>query len=793
MGLFGSKKVTVVSSVIYNLLGDEKPVNYVSTSILDAVINPKNDMSLSENLFNKITSGPAANFRKYIQWSKNSNYQKYLGLATSSYYNVDVLSNSEAEKLIKKYLNLDDSVMLIVTKTEFARYNMYLFADAWIINNKPDQKDTNYIVEDIPVRKYPSSSIIWNNPIIRYDIVITFTDGSSVTIDTSSFDTSARYLYIQYYILDINNNTDIDIDTDTDNTITTTTTYGFVIYKQGSGFTEFDVLFSKPQALENTYSAFLPFRAWNTFLSDEEGKEYLPEVYSLAKKGANIAIGDNKYTELMDIIANNKDIGEIDFAYLHFGVPLNIPYDFGKEYIFEYFNNIADYNTEFGKLTYIPYSDLYVSDESSNYYEDYYGTIFDGLSSRKSIIPGTVYIRSPGTNLNFNITINWDHITKTTKQGLVKPDAKVGKFYVWNQREPINIGVGYKLVYVDSGNSGAWEQKSVGPVYTSAEVLYIAHQETSNRYTEIQVWSAEQLNYIYGGKYTATYSDDAFADKDLSDFIIPIQYNSFLETNMAKMDNTMQCCYNLVFNCYKVKKKKWYQTGLFGFVVIIVAIIITVVACYINPALGAAVAKGLSATVGGVVAGTMTVSMAAYIAIAMAVNAIVAIALSMILIPAAQAIFGEKLGLIIGTIIIIVLTMGTSFTTNGISFSVSNITTSISSNPGLFTASVAMQGGNVYAQLLGIKAQSVLAKINNLYLSYQDKMEEIQEKTDELLGYNQYSPLFLSSILDPEEPLIYEDRDTFLTRTLMVGSDIVDLTLTSITNFTKLNLNLELI
>ena len=793
MGLFGSKKVTVVSSVVYNLLGNEKPVNYVSTSILDAVINPKDNMSLSENLFNKITSGPAANFRKYIQWSKNSKYQKYLGLATSSYYNVDILSNSKAEELLKKYLNLDKSTIVVVSKTEFSRYNMYLFADAWVVNNKPDQKDTNYVVEDIPIRKYPNSSTVLNNPVIRYDIVITFIDGSSITINTSSFDTNARYLYIQYQTSILKNTDPLTLEnTDSsENTIT----YGYLIYKQGSGFKEFDNLFSKPQELTNTYSAFLPFRAWNTFLSDKKGKEYLPEVYKLAKKGANLAIGDNKYTELMDIIADNKDIGEIDFAYLHFGVPLNIPYDFGKEYIFEYFNNIADYNTEFGSPTYIPYSDLQVSSEYDEYYRDYFGTVFDGLSSRSSIIPGTVYIRSPGTNLNFNITINWDNITKSIKQGLCKEGAVAGKYYIWNQRDPVRVGKGYRLVYVDSGNDsgGEYVQESVGSVYTSAEVLHIAYQETSNRYTEIQVWSAEQLNYIYGGKYTATYSDDAFADKDLSDFIIPIQYNSFLETNMAKMDSTMQCCYNLVFNCYKVKKKKWYQTGFFAFVVVIVAIVITVVACYINPALGAAVAKGLSATVGGVVAGTFAVSMAAYIAIAMAINAIVAIALSMILIPAAQSVFGEKLGLIIGTIIIIVLTMGTSFTSNGISFSVSNITTSISSNPGLFTASVAMQGGSVYAQLLGIKAQSVLAKINNLYLSYQDKMEEIQEKTDELLGYNQYSPLFLSSVLDPEEPLIYEDRDTFLTRTLMVGSDIVDLTLTSITNFTKLNLNLELI
>ena len=72
-------------------------------------------------------------------------------------------------------------------------------------------------------------------------------------------------------------------------------------------------------------------------------------------------------------------------------------------------------------------------------------------------------------------------------------------------------------------------------------------------------------------------------------------------------------------------------------------------------------------------------------------------------------------------------------------------------------------------------------------------MEEIQDKTDELLGYNQYSPLFLNSIIEPQETIVYEDRDTFLARTLLLGSDIVDLTLNSITNFTKLNLSTELV
>lgn len=774
MGLFGSKKVTVVSSVVYNLLGDDEPTNYVATSILDAVINPKSDMSLSENLFNKITSGPAANFRKYIQWSKNSDYQKHLGLATSSYYNVDFLSDSEAEKLIKKYLNLDDSVILVVTKAEFARYNMYLFADAWVVNNKPDQKDTEYIVEDVPVRKHPDSSIIWNNPIVRYDIVITFTDGSSVTIDTSSFDTNARYLYIQYYVSNSNN----------------TKTYGYLIYKEGDGFEEFDVLFSEPQALSNTYSAFLPFRAWNTFLSDEEGKEYLPEVYKLAKRGANLAIGDNKYTDLMDAIADNESISEIDFAYLHFGVPLNIPYDYGKEYIFEYFNNLADYNTEFGKKINIPLDDLAVTNEEGtvDYYVDYYGTEFDGIDNIEVTVPGTVYIRSPGTNLNFNITINWDNITKSIKQGLCKEDAVPGKYYVWNQKDAIKLGEGY--IWVREEESDRYHKESVGDVFTSAEVLHITFQETSNRYTEIQVWSAEQLNYIYGGKYTATYSDDAFAEKDLSDFIVPIQYNSFLETNMAKMNNTMQCCYNLIFNCYTVYKKKWYQTGIFTVIVVIVVIIITIVS-YGSASSASAAMVG---TVGGATAASLglTAGTLAYLVVAAAVNTIAAIVLAKVVTLAATKIFGEKLGIIIGTILSIVISYGSSFANSEFSFSISNITDKIASNPGLFTASVAMQGGNIYVQLLGLKIKSVLQNINDLYLAYQDKMEEVQEKTDELLGYNQYSPLFLSSVLDPEEPLVYEDRDTFLSRTLMVGSDIVDLTLNSITNFTKLNLNLEL-
>lgn len=770
MGLFGSRKKTVVSSVVYNLLGDDEPVNYSATSILDEIINPKDDTSLAENLFNKIISGPAVNFRKYIQWTKRSDYQKYLGIATSSYYSGNDLSSSKAEELLRKYLNLDDSIILVVNKAKFDRYNNYLVADAWVVNNRPNQKDTEYTVEDIPIKNS-------NNSIIRYDILITFEDGTSISIDTSSFDPNARYLYIQYQT-SVLENTDSSTSEDTDSS-ESIITYGYLIYKEGDGFEEFDVLFSDPQALSNTYSAFLPFRAWNTFLSDEKGKEYFPEVYKLAKRGANLAIGDNKYIELMKAIANNESIGEIDFAYLHFGVPLNIPYDYGKEYIFEFFNNMTDHNIKYGKSIYIPYSDLYKRIYTDEYYEDYYGTIFDEVLSRESITPGTVYIRSPGTNLNFNITINWDNIIRSVKEGRCKEDAIAGKYYIWNQKDIIKLGIGYRL------------KKSVGPVYTSAEVLYIVHQETLDRYTEIQVWSAEQLNYIYGGKYVATYTDDAFAEKDLSDFIIPIQYNTFLETNLAKMNNIMQCCYNLVFNCYKTYKKKWYQTGLFAVIVIIIAIVIAVVSY--GSASGASYAMvgtlgGSVATSLGIAAGTLT-----YLVVATAVNAIAGMILAKVITKITTKIFGEKLGIIIGTIISLVISYGSSFTGGEFSFSISGITDSIVSNPGVFTASVAMQGGNIYAQLLGIKAQSVLSKINNLYLTYQDKMEEIQEKTEELLGYNQYSPLFLSSVLDPEEPLIYEDRNTFLSRTLMVGSDIVDLTLNSITNFTKLNLNLELI
>ena len=775
MGLFSSKTVTVVSSVIYNLLGDDEPIDYTATSILDAVINPSNDLSLSENLFEKITSGPASNFRKYMQWSKNSKYQTYLGLATSSYYNVDFLTNTETETLLKSYLGLSEDTTVRVTKAEFARYNMYLFADAWVVNNKPDQIATNYVVTDTPVYKYPDRpSNIYINPIIRYDILITFIDGSTVTLDTSSFDTTARYLYIYYYILNEDESK----------------TYGYLTYKQGSGFTEFDKLFSEPQALENTYSAFLPFRAWNTFLSDEKGKEYLPEVYKLAIKGANLAIGDNKYKEIMETIADNKDINEIDFAYLHFGVPLNISYEYGKEYIFEYFNNLADYNTQFGKETDVQNFYTSAGENSNNDYEDDLGNTFDSIKSRIKVIPGTIYIRSPGTNINFNITINWDHIIKTTKTGKAVENAKVGHHYIWYQKDTVKVGVGSRRYWQDSGDDGEWRWEDVD-LYAKVDVLYITEQESENRYIEIQIWNAEQLNYIYGGKYTATYSDEVFSEEnELSDFIIPIQYNSFLESNMAKMNNTMQCCYNLVFNCYKQYKKKWYQSGFFSFITTVVIVVITIVVIYFSYGSLASYSTALAGTVGGSIAAGagIAIGTTAYIVVASAINAICAIILSKIVTTVAIDTFGEKLGVIIGAVASIIISVGIYN-----NFDFSKAISSISQNIPQFTSSVVMQGGNAYSQILGLKAQSIVAKINDLYLSYTDKIEEIQDKTEELLGYNQYSPLFINSILEPNQMLVYENRDTFLSRTLLLGSDIVDLTLNSITNFTKLNLSTELI
>src|SRR5690606_16208355 len=92
-----------------------------------------------------------------------------------------------------------------------------------------------------------------------------------------------------------------------------------------------------PSDTLGSFYPFIPFRLDNKFVSES----YLPTVYEQAKKGYKRATtGD--FDEMIENLADNEDLSDIDYAYAVFGVSLNVLENASRKYIYHFFKEILN-------------------------------------------------------------------------------------------------------------------------------------------------------------------------------------------------------------------------------------------------------------------------------------------------------------------------------------------------------------------------------------------------------------------------------------------------------------------
>jgi hypothetical protein len=235
----------------------------------------------------------------------------------------------------------------------------------------------------------------------------------------------------------------------------------------------------------------------------------------------------------------------------------------------------------------------------------------------------------------------------------------------------------------------------------------------------------------------------------------------------------------IVFNSYQIFKKKWYETFL-GMLFIIITIV--VIAAVIAPAAVGSVtgALGSNAAVG---AGFGLTGTSAVVAGAVA-NALAAIVISSAITTVSTQVFGEKWGAIIGQIASFAVSFGM-----GGGFSNMSLSTLMTPSNLLGFASSLANGyaGFVQAEIaeMGVLAQENAAE-------YKTEMEKLEDMIRDLGGSNDLSfdPMQLtdsSAGNGAQGSYIPESLDEFIHRTTMTGSDIVDVTLSLVTDYADLN------
>ncbi|AVO23154.1 hypothetical protein RIVERRIDER_73 [Xanthomonas phage RiverRider] len=178
MGIFGSRKKTYVSSVVYNMAGDENErPSYLKTTVLGGVLN--NVPSLGQTITNSYLNGPAIRFRSFARWSRRTGYTDTVGLVTGSIS----VGNSVDINVLKEQIPHAANQQVQVQSVKIGDADYTYWADRWMLENHPDQ-----INED------------WTADIEGQTIRILFNDVVTYSFVAADFIDTSRYLYATYLL-----------------------------------------------------------------------------------------------------------------------------------------------------------------------------------------------------------------------------------------------------------------------------------------------------------------------------------------------------------------------------------------------------------------------------------------------------------------------------------------------------------------------------------------------------------------------------------------------------------------
>jgi hypothetical protein len=554
------------------------------------------------------------------------------------------------------------------------------------------------------------------------------------------------------------------------------------IYKMGSG----NSIMESPVHLESASSffPFIPLRIDGNFLSNS----YEPEAYVLSKKAYKRATNGAKYDDLISKVADNEDIDDIDHAYVMFGVNLNTQDKSSKRYLFKLFDFLRTYNPGAPALydswrdaimsDYTTYRNIVIDQRVSNWSKETPEESEDMLYGSPGSVP--VLPGKPVTSLRVSATdeiiddpldirLEWYSITKTTGVGLKNPTAKVGDLW---------FTVGADLV---NASETIWRPTNqVSYANFSDSYIELTWQKTNNYWETLLIKGLIHENFIYGDNPIRISAKEALTDEDESGFIVPLHYETVRSMSLVDSTQMFTQATWIVFNSYEVVKQKWYQTGIFKIVVFVAMIVITV-------ATAGAAAPGLLGAAGAVGATLGFVGITATIVGAIA-NAIAAMILMQLISTISTAVFGAKIGAIIAVVAsIAAMSFGTSMMSGmsmaqawGNLMSVVNI---------LQLTSAVGNGisGYIQASVAGVQGQTT-----DMMAEYEKASKKIQSMWIEEFGQGDFH--FDPTQLTNNNPGgISELPESFLSRTLMTGSDIAEMTNGMLSDFASLTLDMNAI
>lgn len=484
------------------------------------------------------------------------------------------------------------------------------------------------------------------------------------------------------------------------------------------------------------------------------------DTHALCKKAFKKAF-DSDFDKVLESIQKNVNINDIDYCQAVFGVSLNAEDNASRKYIYKFFQTLMNVGA--------------VVDESS-WWLQWHEANESFKAGANPPIPYPVIpwkkitVKSQHTGVTvYRISMHWAFITEETGAGVLrKPDGKDARpGDVWIKIRP------------DPFTGIHTYGHMIGSPYLNQRIrLY--YQETKDTWRRMTVTGMHHKNEVYKNKFVTTTAKQALNPAMMSKespFVVPLHEGVFDQMSLRDRTQMGSACCLLVFNCYEAKQLEWYQSDWFQIVVMVGIVIIAIATAVISGGsslglLGSASAVGAALGLSGTAA----------IIVGAAVNALAAIVVGTLIGKVSAEAFGEKWGAIIGAIATFALTFGAGAFSNG-----ANLIDSITSPQGLIGLSTATANGT--SVFLKESAEEVAKETMKMMERANAELAKLMKKTEEEFGSSKkIDPSLVDQYIDE----LTEKPEAFLARTLLTGSDIVELNLASLHNFADFTLQAKL-
>jgi len=642
------------------------------------------------------------------------------------------------------------------------------FTENVSVYSKTEYLGYNEIEDRIEERT--TTRTVWKDYSIQETVdVQTETEDMGTYTVTTTTTTTTEYLQTDYTYRD---------DTQMKYSNETVSALEMFLYVIGDGNATLDALVEELNVDLGEFYPFVPLRLNNKAIDHDDFDDMYNDVKKAYKKMTTAKIGD-----VLESLEDNEDIGDIDYVYMMYGAPLNTEEDSSKRYIYEFIDNLIQYQT-MSYADYITYKGAaqlrFEYDEALAAWEEAQsepGNSGYNTPKPEYVPPATKQlflfrINSQDSRVSsFNQSIEWVTVNKETHAGLFEVDGKQGDVKI--ETAPSDIVTVSITREPETGN--VIKQTETIPVYK------ITYQTEVDEYVTLTVYGMIHRNHVYGGKSVVIDSSAAFADNDESGFLFPMHAPTIKKLSLV--DATQMATVNsfLIMNSYEIVKTRWYERGIFQIIIVIVVVILTAI---IAPQLvGASVGLlGSNIAVGTALGFTGT---AAIVAGAVA-NAIVAIIVTQIISGVATSIFGDKIGAIIAAVVSFIVTGGFASISSG-SLTINWASMMRIDNIMALTSTAA----NAYAGWVNGETLEIQQEMSNMMEEYEQKFDELEDLTKELgIDQGYINPLMFTEFTQSDE-LYPESSDSFLNRTTMVATDFIDLSFAMIYDFTEMTTTLD--